>query len=91
MFEMAIGALGFIGALVITGTYIALEREKISSRSAKYYTLNAVGALLIMVSIAADFDAGDLGGVMVEVLWLGVSLMGLVKALRREKAAAATL
>ena len=34
MFEMAIGALGFIGALVITGTYIALEREKISSRSA---------------------------------------------------------
>ena len=88
MFEMVIGALGLIGALVITGTYVALERENISSRSAKYYALNATGAVLIMVSIAADFDAGDLGGVAVEVMWLGVSLMGLMKALRREKASA---
>jgi hypothetical protein len=87
MFEMVIGALGLIGALVITGTYVALEREKISSRSPRYYMLNATGAVLIMVSIAADFDVGDMGGVLVEVLWLGVSLMGLAKALRREKAA----
>lgn len=88
MLEAMMGAIGLVGALVITGTYVALEREKISSRSARYYMLNATGAVLIMVSIASDFDIGDMGGVMVEVLWLGVSLMGLAKALRREKAAA---
>jgi len=87
MIEIIMGCLGLVGAAIIVSMYVLLEAEKISSRSAKYYAFNATGALLIMVSIAADFDAGDLGGVAVEVMWLGVSLMGLVKALRRGKVA----
>ena len=75
--------VGLAGAAVIVTAYMLLEAEKIDPRSPRYYALNALGAVLILASIAADFDPGDLGGITVELLWMGISLMGLWKALRR--------
>lgn len=85
MIEQIMAVVGLAGALVITGTYVALESDRISSKSVMYYVLNATGACLILVSIASQYDAGDTGGILVEVMWLAVSLMGLFKALKRRK------
>jgi hypothetical protein len=83
MIEQFMAVIGMAGAFVVTGTYLAHEMEKLPSRSVLYYVLNAVGAVLILVSVAARYDSGDIGGILVEALWLGVSLIGLAKALRR--------
>lgn len=72
--------VGIIGVVLILGTYVALQMERIDSRSVAYSLLNALGAGLVTVSLVFDFN---LSAFVIEVVWVLVSLYGLVGALRR--------
>ena len=78
-----LGALGLIGAFLMVSMYAMLEARRIKSTSPVFYLLNGLGALLVLASLAADFDPGDLGGVVTEGAWLIISIVGLIKVLRR--------
>ena len=71
--------VGNVGVFLILLTYLLLQMEKIGSRSAAYSASNALGALLIMVSLCFKFN---LSAFIVELFWLLISLAGLVR-LRR--------
>jgi len=73
---------GFIGVLLIVVAYLLLQLEKLPSSSPKYSLLNAVGALLIMVSL---FFAFNLSAFIVEAFWFLISLLGLWRALSSRK------
>lgn len=74
--------VGFAGVLLIIVAYLLLQVEKLASTSPKYSVLNAVGALLIMVSLVFAFN---LSAFIVEAFWFLISLVGISKALIRRK------
>jgi hypothetical protein len=75
LFDLA----GFVGVLLIIVAYLLLQLERLPSSSPRYSLLNAVGALLIMVSLIFAFN---LSAFLVEAFWFLISLLGLWRALR---------
>lgn len=78
LFDLA----GFVGVLLIVISYLLLQLEKLPSSSPRYSLLNAVGALLIMVSLIFAFN---FSAFVVEAFWFLISLLGLWKTLRARK------
>jgi hypothetical protein len=70
--------VGFIGVVLIIGAYLLLQLEKLASSSPAYSLLNAVGALLIIVSLVFRFN---LSAFIVEAFWVLISLLGLWRSL----------
>jgi hypothetical protein len=73
-------ALGTVGVATIIITYILLQIEKLRSDSLYYSLLNAVGAVLILISLYFEFNFPSF---VVEFFWLLISLFGVGKYLLR--------
>ena len=56
--------------------YLLLQLEKLSSSAVAYLLLNAVGAVLVILSLIFHFN---LSAFLMEVFWLLISLFGLAK------------
>ncbi len=69
---------GNIGVLMMVIAYLLLQLEKISSSAVSYLLLNAVGAVLVILSLIFHFN---LSAFLMEVFWLLISLFGLAKPL----------
>ena len=65
---------GFLGVLLIVVAYLLLQLDKLPSSALSYSLLNAVGALLIMVSLLFKFN---FSAFLIEVFWFLISLLGL--------------
>lgn len=72
--------VGGVGVAAIVGTYLMLQLGRLSARSLAYSVLNAVGAALILVSLAREFN---LAAAVIEAFWLAISLYGVLAWLRR--------
>lgn len=71
--------VGNVGVALIVGTYFLLQVRRMESRSIAYSLLNALGAVLIIVSLVFDFN---LSSMVIEIFWLGISAFGIVRALQ---------
>ena len=78
LFDLA----GFIGVFLIVIAYLLLQLDKLPSSSPSYSLLNAVGALLIIVSLIFKFN---LSAFIVEAFWFLISLLGLRRSLVTRK------
>jgi hypothetical protein len=65
--------LGLTGVALITGAYLAIQMGRISSTRLTYSVWNGVGAVLVMISLAFDFN---LAAFVVEAFWLVISALG---------------
>ena len=74
--------VGSLGVFIIILTYVLLQAEKIRSETLQYSLLNALGASLIIVSLAYDFN---FPAFIVEFFWLLISLFGIGKYFLRKK------
>lgn len=68
--------LGILGVALIIGTYLLLTTGRMKSDGWRYPALNGLGAALIMVSLAVDFN---LSAFVVEAFWLVISVIGVVR------------
>jgi len=59
--------------------YLALQLERMRSTDLSYSLLNAVGAVLILISLTERFN---LSAVIIEIFWIAISVIGIAKALR---------
>ena len=75
---------GVAGSLLILGSYLLLQLGRIRPDQLVWPTLNGAGALLVLLSLAVDFN---LGAFILELSWLGISLVGLVRVLRTRRSA----
>ena len=71
--------VGNVGVALIVGTYLLLQMRRLDSRSLAYSLLNALGAVLIIVSLIFDFN---LSSMVIEVFWLAISAFGVLRALQ---------
>jgi hypothetical protein len=79
--------LGILGSAMCVGMYYLLEADYVSATSFSYYSVNGLGAFLVLLGAFYSFDGGDLGAIVQEVCWVVISLLGIFKALkaRQEK------
>lgn len=69
-------ALQVAGAVLILVAFIGAQRGRMSTQSRLYLVLNLVGSCVLAVLAAMG---GDLGFLLLETVWAGASLWGLVK------------
>ena len=69
---------GNIGVLMMVVAYLLLQLEKVSGSAVSYLLLNAMGAVLVILSLLYHFN---LSAFLMEVFWLLISLYGLAKPL----------
>lgn len=70
--------VGNVGVLLMVIAYLLLQLEKLSSSALSYLLLNAVGAVLVIISLMFRFN---FSAFLMEVFWLLISLYGLTKPL----------
>lgn len=68
--------VGTLGVAIILAAYVLLQIERLRSDAVMYSLMNAVGAVLILVSLGYDFN---FPAFLMEFFWLVVSLFGLGK------------
>ncbi len=71
---------GALGVVCIVATYLLLQLERLDARSLAYSGANALGAGLVLASLAVEWNAS---AAAVEGFWLLISLVGVARALRR--------
>ena len=75
--------VGNLGVLLMVIAYLLLQLEKLSSSALSYLLLNAVGAIMVMISLMFRFN---LSAFLMEAFWLLISLYGLAKPLLSRRA-----
>jgi hypothetical protein len=80
--------VGNLGVAVVLVTYLLLQMDRMAATSLTYSITNAIGAVLILISLAQDFN---LSAVIIESVWLIISIFGMARTivLRRNASAAA--
>lgn len=77
--------LGFAGVAFVVVTYFLSQIGRMDSTRPLYPALNAIGALMILVSLA---NRPNPASIVIEFFWLAISIVGLVRiALRKRNAA----
>jgi hypothetical protein len=83
MMETLMSIFGVTGAALCIAAYALIERGKLNPHGFNYYFLNGLGAFLVLVAAFWSYDSGDLGAIVQELCWVAVSLMGILKVLKK--------
>ncbi len=68
--------VGNLGVMLVLGTYLFVQMGRMDMRRAAYSLANGAGALLIIVSLVYNFN---LSSFVIEIVWLLISLYGLIR------------
>ena len=68
--------VGNLGVLLVLGTYLLVQLGRMDIRRPTYSISNALGAVLIIVSLLQNFN---LSSFVIEIAWLAISLLGLAR------------
>ena len=74
--------IGNIGVVFIILAYFLLQTNKIKSTGIKYSVFNIVGASLVIISLIENFN---MSAFIIEVFWVAISLIGIIKHFNRRK------
>lgn len=68
--------VGNLGVICILLSYLLLQLDKLDLKSLSYSLINAVGAVLIIVSLIYNFN---LSSMVIELVWLSISLFAIAR------------
>jgi len=77
--------VGNIGVFLVVLAFYLLQTERLNSRDIRYSLLNLVGAILLLTSLLFNWN---LSSVIIELFWIGISLIGIFKHLTRKSGGA---
>ncbi|MEQ1715813.1 MAG: hypothetical protein ABL907_07500 [Hyphomicrobium sp.] len=64
--------------------YAAVSFGKVSAEKPLFFLVNALGAGLVLIGASQQFDVGDLGTIIQELIWAAISLIGGARAWGRK-------
>ena len=76
---------GNIGVVFVLGSYLLLQLGRLKPETLLFSITNGIGAALIIVSLLVDFN---MSAFIIEVVWLAISLVGVVLYFQRQRTAA---
>ena len=68
------------GTGLVVLAYYLLQLEKVDPKGLNYNLMNFFGAVLLLISLSFTFN---LASYIIELFWIGASLIGLWKFFRR--------
>ncbi len=71
--------VGNLGVVLIVGSYLLLQINKVKSSSLSYSMMNLLGASFVIISLIENFN---LSAFIIEAFWIGISFIGIVNYLR---------
>lgn len=74
--------IGMSGTALVVIAYVLLQMQKLSATSFTFNMMNLSGAILLMISLIFNFN---LASMVIEVFWIGASLLGLYKSWKTKK------
>ena len=80
---------GMVGAICCVGMYAAVSFGRVTPEQVSFYIVNGVGATLILIGAAHQFDVGDLGTIGQELIWAAISFAVGLRAWMRAQTPAA--
>ena len=80
-FDIPAQVASVLGMALVVFAYLALERGWLDQRDLRLYVINLVGAVLLLLSLLIHFN---LGSIIIEIFWISISLLGLVKSLNKK-------
>ena len=83
---MFLQILSVIGALMVLSAYAMIQGGIWRELDAGYLALNIIGSILLGIVAIADQRVGF---ILLEFAWAGLGLIGVVRALKARKSAAA--
>lgn len=72
--------LGIVGVILVVGTYLLLQLNRLGNHSLGYSLFNGLGALLILISLIFEFNVSAF---IIELFWVIISTIGIVRYFRR--------
>ena len=75
--------IGFVGSFCIVAAFAYSNMAK-QMNLLLFNTVNFIGAALLTVSLTVNFN---LPTMVLEIVWMGIALFGIAKALRKPKTA----
>ncbi|MDE0949672.1 MAG: hypothetical protein OSA45_00270 [Halioglobus sp.] len=75
-----IDGIGMLGTLLVVLAYYMLQLDRADPKGLRYNVMNLVGAALLLFSLCFHFN---LASFVIEIFWIGASLIGLWKYWRR--------
>ncbi|MDZ7626976.1 MAG: hypothetical protein U5J99_01060 [Parvularculaceae bacterium] len=70
---------GYVGVAFVVGTYFLSQIGRMEVRRPLYPALNAIGAVMILWSL---YHRPNPPSIVIEFFWLGISVIGLIRAMR---------
>jgi len=80
MLDILFDIIGMSGTFLVVGAFFLLQLGKIEPQSLGYNLLNLTGAILLLISLCYNFN---LASFVIELFWIGASVIGLYKYQRR--------
>lgn len=74
--------LGLLGATLFVVAFAGVQVERLDPHGAPALLMNLVGAVLVLISLAYDFN---LPSFVLETVWGLVAAYGLIKLMRRRR------
>lgn len=74
--------IGNLGVVLILGSYLLVQMRRLSATGVAYTVSNGLGAACVLYSLYFDFN---LSAVIIESVWLLISLFGLARIYREHK------
>ncbi|MCP5063556.1 MAG: hypothetical protein GY936_14010 [Ignavibacteriae bacterium] len=73
--------VGNLGVVLIVGSYLLLQINKVKSSSLSYSMMNLLGASFVIISLIENFN---LSAFIIEAFWIGISFIGIINYLRNK-------
>lgn len=75
--------VGLAGVVFVVGAFFLLQADKLDAHSIGYQLANLFGALFILLSLRY---APNLSAILLQLVWIAISLFGIVRGLRLRRA-----
>jgi predicted membrane channel-forming protein YqfA (hemolysin III family) len=79
---LVLAVTGVLAALLVLFAYYGLETGRLKADDPRYYLMNGVSSVFLIISIVSQFDVADSGAILMESCWLLISLKGLLRTRR---------
>jgi len=77
--------VGNLGVVCVLSTYFLLQAGRLAADDLRYGALNALGAVLIGISLTVDFN---LSSFIIELCWFSISVFGMARVLAARRSTA---
>lgn len=75
-------AVGICGVVFLLTAFYLLSTSRLTAHHLQYQALNLTGAVLILFSLLFHWNTAS---VLIEIAWISISLIGIVRTLRQRK------